>query len=106
MITFPQFVTTMAQKRRNSYEYVRETLEHLDPSGDGYIDCKNLRWDLANVGSVLPIDEINEVFDELDIGNDLIDCEGKYKNFKEKFGFTFFFFIALYRELDCRIIVS
>ena len=80
-ITFPEFVTIMAQKRETAEQHIRDTLQVLDEDGSGIIQLKELENNLATIGDTLKPHEISEILDEFDVdekGN--IDYDGTYKN--------------------------
>lgn len=67
-ISFPQFVTIMAQRRCSSEQYIRDALEELDENG--LVNYKALAEDLSNIGCRLRPEDVAECFSDLELDED------------------------------------
>ena len=68
----------MAQKRRSSEQYIRDTLDVLDKDGKGVVPLTDLEKNLSTIGDQLKPEEIAEIFTDLDIDDDGNVCyDGK-----------------------------
>jgi calmodulin len=67
-VEFPEFLTMMARKYRdtNSEDELREAFKVFDRDGDGYINAAELRRVMRNVGENLSEVEIDEMIREAD----------------------------------------
>ncbi|XP_068830381.1 calmodulin-1-like [Capricornis sumatraensis] len=71
-IDFPEFLTTMARKKKDtdSEEEIREAFRVFDKDGNGYISAAKLCHIMTNLGEKLTDEEIKETIREADIDGD------------------------------------
>uniref|UniRef100_A0A452FKH5 EF-hand calcium-binding domain-containing protein 11 n=1 Tax=Capra hircus TaxID=9925 RepID=A0A452FKH5_CAPHI len=71
-IDFPEFLTVMARKKKdtNSEEEIREAFRVFDKDGNGYISAPELRHVMTNLGEKLTDGEVEEMIREADIDGD------------------------------------
>jgi hypothetical protein len=66
-IDFPEFLTMMARKMKNtdSEEEIREAFRVFDKDGNGFISAAELRHVMTNLGEKLTDDEVDEMIREV-----------------------------------------
>jgi len=71
-IDFPEFLTMMARKMRDteSEEDVREAFRVFDKDGNGYISAAELKHVMTNLGEKLTDEEVEEMIKEADVDGD------------------------------------
>jgi Ca2+-binding EF-hand superfamily protein len=72
-IDFQEFCTLMARKSKGpaiSEEDLIKAFSVMDRDGNGFIDAKELRHVLSNLGETVNEDEINEIMEEADVDGD------------------------------------
>lgn len=71
-IDFPEFLSLMARKMRDSdsEEEIREAFRVFDKDGNGYISAAELRHVMTNLGEKLTDEEVDEMIKEADCNND------------------------------------
>ncbi|KAG6864662.1 hypothetical protein C0991_007998 [Blastosporella zonata] len=71
-IDFPEFLTMMARKMRDtdSEEEIKEAFKVFDKDGNGYISSAELRHVMTNLGEKLSDTEVDEMIREADIDGD------------------------------------
>jgi len=71
-IDFPEFLTMMARKMRDtdSEEEIKEAFKVFDKDGNGYISAAELRHVMTNLGEKLTDSEVDEMIREADIDGD------------------------------------
>jgi len=71
-IDFPEFLTMMARKMRDtdSEEEIKEAFKVFDKDGNGYISAAELRHVMTNLGEKLSDSEVDEMIREADIDGD------------------------------------
>eukprot|EP00794_Sanderia_malayensis_P015459 gene15459-17042_t len=71
-IDFPEFLTMMARKMRDSdtEEEIREAFRVFDKDGNGFISAAELRHVMTNLGEKLTDEEVDEMIREADIDGD------------------------------------
>jgi len=71
-IDFPEFLTMMARKMKNtdSEEEIKEAFKVFDKDGNGYISAAELRHVMTNLGEKLTDNEVDEMVREADIDGD------------------------------------
>ncbi|KAF5354284.1 hypothetical protein D9756_007224 [Leucocoprinus leucothites] len=71
-IDFPEFLTMMARKMRDtdSEEEIKEAFKVFDKDGNGYISAAELRHVMTNLGEKLSDAEVDEMIREADIDGD------------------------------------
>jgi len=80
-IDFPEFLTMMARKMRDtdSEEEIKEAFKVFDKDGNGYISAAELRHVMTNLGEKLSDNEVDEMIREADVdGDGQINYEGKF----------------------------
>ncbi|KII85394.1 hypothetical protein PLICRDRAFT_31633 [Plicaturopsis crispa FD-325 SS-3] len=78
-IDFPEFLTMMARKMRDtdSEEEIKEAFKVFDKDGNGYISAAELRHVMTNLGEKLTDNEVDEMIREADVdGDGQINYEG------------------------------
>ena len=78
-IDFPEFLTMMAKKMRetDSEEEIREAFRVFDKDGNGFISASELRHVMTNLGEKLTDEEVDEMIREADIdGDGQVNYEG------------------------------
>jgi calmodulin len=67
-IDFPEFLTMMARKMRDtdSEEEIKEAFKVFDKDGNGYISAAELRHVMTNLGEKLSDNEVDEMIREAD----------------------------------------
>ncbi|KAF8347538.1 calmodulin [Amanita rubescens] len=78
-IDFPEFLTMMARKMRDtdSEEEIKEAFKVFDKDGNGYISAAELRHVMTNLGEKLSDTEVDEMIREADVdGDGQINYEG------------------------------
>ena len=79
-IDFPEFLTMMARKMRDteSEEEIKEAFKVFDRDNNGYISAAELRHVMTNLGERLTETEVDEMIREADVdGDGQINYEGK-----------------------------
>lgn len=76
-VDFPLFLTFMAKKMKDkdTVDDVKEAFKAFDKEGSGFIDAKELKHIMVNLGEKLTDAELDEVLGELDIKNGKINYE-------------------------------
>ncbi|KAG1874981.1 calmodulin [Suillus subluteus] len=71
-IDFPEFLTMMARKMRDtdSEEEIKEAFKVFDKDGNGYINAAELRHVMTNLGEKLTDAEVDEMIREADVDGD------------------------------------
>ena len=71
-IDFPEFLTMMARKMKesDSEEEIREAFRVFDKDGNGFISAAELRHVMTNLGEKLTDEEVDEMIREADIDGD------------------------------------
>ncbi|KAG6856683.1 hypothetical protein H0H87_001898 [Tephrocybe sp. NHM501043] len=71
-IDFPEFLTMMARKMRDtdSEEEIKEAFKVFDKDGNGYISSAELRHVMTNLGEKLSDTEVDEMIREADVDGD------------------------------------
>jgi len=71
-IDFPDFLTMMARKMRDtdSEEEIREAFKVFDKDGNGFISTAELRHVMTNLGEKLSDQEVDEMIREADVDGD------------------------------------
>ncbi|KAF7377609.1 Calmodulin [Mycena sanguinolenta] len=71
-IDFPEFLTMMARKMRDtdSEEEIKEAFKVFDKDGNGYISAAELRHVMTNLGEKLSDNEVDEMIREADVDGD------------------------------------
>ncbi|KAF8632674.1 hypothetical protein AX17_004806 [Amanita inopinata Kibby_2008] len=71
-IDFPEFLTMMARKMRDtdSEEEIKEAFRVFDKDGNGYISAAELRHVMTNLGEKLSDSEVDEMIREADVDGD------------------------------------
>ncbi|KAH9849329.1 hypothetical protein C2E23DRAFT_839743 [Lenzites betulinus] len=71
-IDFPEFLTMMARKMRDtdSEEEIKEAFKVFDKDGNGYISAAELRHVMTNLGEKLSDSEVDEMIREADVDGD------------------------------------
>ncbi|TCD69567.1 hypothetical protein EIP91_006989, partial [Steccherinum ochraceum] len=71
-IDFPEFLTMMARKMRDtdSEEEIKEAFKVFDKDGNGYISAAELRHVMTNLGEKLSDTEVDEMIREADVDGD------------------------------------
>ncbi|KAI0028876.1 hypothetical protein K488DRAFT_57604, partial [Vararia minispora EC-137] len=71
-IDFPEFLTMMARKMRDtdSEEEIKEAFKVFDKDGNGFISAAELRHVMTNLGEKLTEVEVDEMIREADIDGD------------------------------------
>ena len=71
-IDFPEFLTMMARKMKDSdsEEEIKEAFSFFDKDGDGYISAAELRNARTNLGEKVTDEEVDEMIREADIDGD------------------------------------
>ncbi|KAN0082579.1 hypothetical protein V8E55_008374 [Tylopilus felleus] len=71
-IDFPEFLTMMARKMRDtdSEEEIREAFKVFDKDGNGFISAAELRHVMTNLGEKLTETEVEEMIREADVDGD------------------------------------
>ncbi len=71
-IDFPEFITMMARKMKDtdSEEEILEAFKVFDKDGNGYISAAELRHIMTNLGEKLTDEEVDEMIREADIDGD------------------------------------
>ncbi|PFH47556.1 hypothetical protein AMATHDRAFT_6613 [Amanita thiersii Skay4041] len=71
-IDFPEFLTMMARKMRDtdSEEEIKEAFKVFDKDGNGYISAAELRHVMTNLGEKLSEAEVDEMIREADVDGD------------------------------------
>ncbi|KAJ3353102.1 hypothetical protein GGF32_003204 [Allomyces javanicus] len=71
-IDFPEFLTMMARKMKDSdsEEEIKEAFKVFDKDGNGYISAAELRHVMTNLGEKLSEDEVDEMIREADVDGD------------------------------------
>lgn len=69
LIDFPEFLTLMARKMKDSdsEEEIREAFRVFDRDGNGFISTAELRHVMTSIGEKLSEDEVNEMIKEADV---------------------------------------
>jgi calmodulin len=82
IIDFPEFLTMMARKMKDTdnEEDIREAFKVFDRDGDGFISAAELRHVLTNLGEKLKGEEVDMMIREADIDG---DGQINYKEFVE-----------------------
>lgn len=78
-IDFPEFLTMMARKMKDSdtEEEIREAFRVFDKDGNGFISAAELRHVMTNLGEKLTDEEVDEMIREADIdGDGQVNYEG------------------------------
>ena len=78
-IDFPEFLTMMARKMRDTEgeEEIKEAFRVFDKDGNGHISASELRYIMTNLGEKLTDEEVDEMIKEADIdGDGHINYEG------------------------------
>ncbi|KAJ7176678.1 calmodulin [Mycena filopes] len=72
VIDFPEFLTMMARKMRDtdSEEEITEAFKVFDKDGNGYISTAELRHVMTNLGEKLTDSEVDEMIKESDVDGD------------------------------------
>ncbi|KAF4610260.1 hypothetical protein D9613_010655 [Agrocybe pediades] len=79
-IDFPEFLTMMARKMRDtdSEEEIKEAFKVFDKDGNGFISAAELRHVMTNLGEKLSDSEVDEMIREADVdGDGQINYDGK-----------------------------
>jgi len=79
-IDFPEFLTMMARKMKDSDsdEEIREAFRVFDKDGNGFISAAELRHVMTNLGEKLTDEEVDEMIREADIdGDGQVNYEGE-----------------------------
>ena len=79
VIDFPEFLTMMARKMKDtdSEEEIREAFRVFDKDGNGFISAAELRHVMTNLGEKLTDEEVDEMIREADIdGDGQVNYEG------------------------------
>jgi calmodulin len=79
MITFPEFLTLMARKCRESEteEELKQAFHVFDKDGNGFICAAELKHVMSNLGEKLADEEVDEMIREGDLdGDGQINYEG------------------------------
>lgn len=79
-IDFPEFLTMMARKMKDSdtEEEIREAFRVFDKDGNGFISAAELRHVMTNLGEKLTDEEVDEMIREADIdGDGQVNYEGE-----------------------------
>ncbi|KAF5390956.1 hypothetical protein D9757_003963 [Collybiopsis confluens] len=71
-IDFPEFLTMMARKMRDtdSEEEIKEAFKVFDKDGNGFISSAELRHVMTNLGEKLSDNEVDEMIREADVDGD------------------------------------
>ncbi|KAG1725881.1 uncharacterized protein EDB91DRAFT_1086957 [Suillus paluster] len=71
-IDFPEFLTMMARKMRDtdSEDEIKEAFKVFDKDGNGYINAAELRHVMTNLGEKLTDGEVDEMIREADVDGD------------------------------------
>eukprot|EP00092_Neocalanus_flemingeri_P032215 GFUD01035014.1.p1 GENE.GFUD01035014.1~~GFUD01035014.1.p1 ORF type:complete len:156 (-),score=51.55 GFUD01035014.1:63-530(-) len=69
-IDFPEFLTMMARKMKDSEEDIREAFRVFDKDGNGFITAAELRHVMTNLGEELTDQEVEEMIREADMDRD------------------------------------
>ncbi|KAF9818441.1 hypothetical protein IEO21_02790 [Rhodonia placenta] len=80
-IDFPEFLTMMARKMRDtdSEEEIKEAFKVFDKDGNGYISAAELRHVMTNLGEKLSDNEVDEMIREADVdGDGQINYDGAF----------------------------
>lgn len=72
MIDFPEFLTLMARKMKDTdtEEEIREAFKVFDKDGNGFISAVELRHIMTNLGEKLTDEEVDEMLTEADPDGD------------------------------------
>ena len=79
-IEFPEFLTMMARKMKDSdsEDEIREAFRVFDKDGNGFISAAELRYVMTNIGEKLTDEEVDEMVQVADIDEDgQINYEGR-----------------------------
>jgi calmodulin len=80
-IDFPEFLTMMARKMKDSdsEDEIKEAFRVFDKDGNGFISAAELRHVMTNLGEKLTDEEVDEMIREADIdGDGQVNYEGKW----------------------------
>ncbi|XP_053112231.1 calmodulin-like protein 3 [Hemicordylus capensis] len=71
-VDFPEFLTLMARKIKNSdgEEEIREAFRVFDKDGNGYVSAAELRHIMTNLGEKLTDEEVEDMIKEADVDGD------------------------------------
>ena len=69
-IDFEEFVMMMAKQQCLGPEELEQAFRMFDKDGDGFIDARELRHLLTNLGEKLSEQEVDEMIAEVDIDGD------------------------------------
>ena len=71
-IDFPEFLTMMARKMKDSdsEEEIKEAFKVFDKDGNGFISAIELRHVMTNLGEKLTDEEVDEMIREADVDGD------------------------------------
>merc|ERR1712094_122908 len=69
-IDFPEFLSLMARKMKDTEEELVEAFKVFDRDGNGFISAAELRHVMTNLGEKLTDEEVDEMIREADVDGD------------------------------------